>query len=33
MTTELLAMLGGGLSGFVMKLIAAQMQSQTAAVS
>jgi hypothetical protein len=30
MTTELLAMLGGGLSGFVMKLIAAQMQSQTA---
>ena len=30
MTTELIAMLGGGVSGFVMKLIATQMQSQTA---
>jgi hypothetical protein len=30
MTTELLAMLGGGVSGFVMKLIATQMQSQAA---
>jgi hypothetical protein len=29
MTTELIAMLGGGVSGFVMKLIATQMQSQT----
>ena len=29
MTPELLAMLGGGVSGFVMKLIAAQAQSQT----
>lgn len=29
MTPELLAMLGGGLSGFVMKLIASQAQSQT----
>ena len=30
MTTELIAMLGGGVSGFVMKLIATQMQSQAA---
>jgi len=30
MSVELLAMLGGSLSGFVMKLIAAQAQSQTA---
>ena len=29
MTPELLAMLGGGVSGFVMKLIASQAQSQT----
>lgn len=29
MTPELIAMLGGGLSGFVMKLIASQAQSQT----
>ena len=29
MTPELLAMLGGGVSGFVMKMIAAQAQSQT----
>ena len=29
MSVELLAMLGGSLSGFVMKLIAAQAQSQT----
>jgi hypothetical protein len=29
MTPELIAMLGGGISGFVMKLIAAQAQSQT----
>jgi hypothetical protein len=28
MTTELLAMLGGGLSGFVMKLIGSQVQNQ-----
>ncbi len=28
MTPELIAMLGGGISGFVMKLIGAQMQSQ-----
>jgi len=28
MTPELLAMLGGGISGFVMKLIGAQMESQ-----
>jgi hypothetical protein len=28
MTTELLAMLGGGISGFIMKLIASQMQNQ-----
>lgn len=28
MTTELLAMLGGGLSGFVMKMIASQAQNQ-----
>ena len=28
MSVELLAMLGGSLSGFVMKLIAAQTQSQ-----
>jgi hypothetical protein len=28
MTTELIAMLGGGVSGFVMKLIAAQSQHQ-----
>lgn len=32
MSVELLAMLGGSLSGFVMKLIAAQAQSQTAMV-
>jgi hypothetical protein len=30
MTPELIAMLGGGVSGFVMKLIAAQMQNQAA---
>ena len=30
MSVELLAMLGGSLSGFVMKLIAAQAQSQSA---
>lgn len=30
MSVELIAMLGGSLSGFVMKLIAAQAQSQTA---
>ena len=30
MTTELIAMLGGGVSGFVMKLIAAQSQHQAA---
>jgi hypothetical protein len=29
MTPELIAMLGGGVSGFVMKMIAAQAQSQT----
>ena len=29
MTPELLAMLGGGVSGFVMKLVASQAQSQT----
>ncbi len=29
MTPELLAMLGGGVSGFVMKLIASQAQNQT----
>jgi len=29
MTPELLAMLGGGVSGFVMKLIASQAESQT----
>lgn len=29
MTPELLALLGGGVSGFVMKLIASQAQSQT----
>jgi hypothetical protein len=29
MTPELIAMLGGGVSGFVMKLIAAQAESQT----
>lgn len=28
MTTELIAMLGGGISGFIMKLIASQMQNQ-----
>ena len=28
MTPELIAMLGGGLSGFVMKLIGAQMENQ-----
>lgn len=28
MTPELISLLGGGISGFVMKLIAAQMQSQ-----
>ena len=28
MTPELLAMLGGGISGFVMKLIGTQMESQ-----
>jgi hypothetical protein len=28
MTPELLAMLGGGISGFIMKLIASQMQNQ-----
>ena len=32
MSVELIAMLGGSLSGFVMKLIAAQAQSQTAMV-
>jgi hypothetical protein len=31
MTTELIAMLGGGLSGFVMKLIGAQMEHQARA--
>jgi hypothetical protein len=29
MTPELLAMLGGGMSGFVMKMIAAQAQNQS----
>ena len=28
MTPELIAMLGGGVSGFVMKLIGAQMENQ-----
>jgi hypothetical protein len=31
MTPELIAMLGGGLSGFVMKLIGAQMEHQARA--
>jgi hypothetical protein len=31
MTPEIIAMLGGGLSGFVMKLIGAQMENQARA--